>query len=261
VSLLSRPDASCPELDNGTLKFTVHSNSGAGNEGQYYVRFADFVPGGQNLGPGKEFFYQWKQKFSASFLGTRYEAIGGGFAGGWKQGMVGSKDEYSCASNEIVVQNSYQRGYPQMYHSCGYYEGFEVGGYPGGDLDLQPGGDVLGGNPICSYQGTNVLNPWTTPPGIPEGCFGYVADEWMTFQVGITHGALGQPTRIRLWAARQGQPSVLVIDYSRVLRYEQGYGKLWFLPYHTNKSASQTHPEGYIWYDQLIISRTQLPDR
>jgi hypothetical protein len=61
VSLLSRPDASCPELDNGTLKFTVHSNSGAGNEGQYYVRFADFVPGGQNLGPGKEFFYQWKQ--------------------------------------------------------------------------------------------------------------------------------------------------------------------------------------------------------
>jgi hypothetical protein len=28
----------------------------------------------------------------------------------------------------------------------------------------------------------------------------------------------------------------------------------------TNKDSSQVHPTAYLWYDELIISRTRIPD-
>jgi len=210
----NNPHLACPEIEAGTLKFTVPSNSGGGASGQYYIRFADHN-GGQSIGPGQEVFIQWKQRFSASFLNTHFEG-----GGGWKQGIVGAADEYSCSSNEIVLQNSYQRGFPEMYHACGHSWGFET-------------------------------RVWAD----------YVPDEWMTFQIGLTHGQPGENSRIRLWVSREGRQSKLAIDDQKVLINTKGYGKMWLLPYHTNKSANQTHPTGYVWYDQLIISRTQLPDR
>ena len=214
AQLVHNPNQTCPEIDAGTLKFTVPSNSGAGGSGTYYIRFADHN-GGQSIGPGQEVFIQWKQRFSASFLNTLFEG-----GGGWKQAIVGAADEYSCSSNEIVLQNTYQRGFPEMYHACGYSWPF----------------------------GTRV---WAD----------YVPDEWMTFQIGLTHGQPGENSRIRLWVSREGHHSTLAIDHEGGLINNKGYGKVWLLPYHTNKSANQTHPTGYIWYDQLIISRTQLPDR
>ena len=238
----NNPRRGCPEIEAGTLKFTVPSNSDAGGSGQYYIRFADHN-GGQSIGPGQEVFIQWKQRFSASFLNTRFKG------GGWKHGMVGAANEGSCSSNEIVVQNTQQRGFPQMYHACGKYQGFEqrIGAY---DRDLQPGGP--GG--VCSYSSARSGN-------ISSACTKYYPNEWLTYQIGITHGEAGQPSRVRLWASREGRQSKLAIDYQKGLRNTKGYGKMWLLPYHTNKNKNQAHPTGYIWYDQLIISRTQLPDR
>jgi len=37
-------------------------------------------------------------------------------------------------------------------------------------------------------------------------------------------------------------------------------GKIWLLPYHTNKDPNQTHATAHTWYDNLIISRTRIPD-
>ncbi len=136
-----------------------------------------------------------------------------------------------------------------MYHACGKFEAFDkkVSSY---DFDLQPGGP--GG--ACSYTDARAGK-------ISAACTKYYPDEWLTYQIGITHGAVGEKSRIRLWASREGQPSTLVIDFQRVLRNNKGFGKMWLLPYHTAKSNEQAHPIGYTWYDQLIISRTQLPDR
>ncbi len=36
---------------------------------------------------------------------------------------------------------------------------------------------------------------------------------------------------------------------------DQKFGKIWFLPYHTGKDFSQIHPTGYVWYDELVVSR------
>ena len=37
-------------------------------------------------------------------------------------------------------------------------------------------------------------------------------------------------------------------------------GKAWLLPYHTSKDPAEEHPEAYTWYDDLIVSRTRIPD-
>jgi len=67
-----------------------------------------------------------------------------------------------------------------------------------------------------------------------------------------------------MWSAREGQPSVLVHSWTTYDLANNNtaakYGKVWLLPYHTGKSSSQSHPEGYTWYDELIISRNKIPD-
>src|SRR6185503_7689089 len=99
----------------------------------------------------------------------------------------------------------------------------------------------------------------------PTGnCFGYFPDEWMTFQVEVATGPREGDeftgSEVRLWIAREGEPSEPVIDWgpynltagdpAKNLRY----GKVWLLPYHTGKSEAQDHAEAYTWYDELIVS-------
>ncbi|GJL53573.1 MAG: hypothetical protein NPIRA02_07050 [Nitrospirales bacterium] len=238
--LKSDPTKGCPEIVDGSLLFIVPSNSGSGGSGQYHVRFADYLDG-KSIGPGQEVFIQWKQRFSKTFLETQFKP-----GAGWKQGMIGAADESSCSSNEIVIVNTDQHGYPNMYHACGFNEGFvtKAGRY---DFNYQPGGD--------SYC---LRSAW---PNNSSSCIQYVPDEWMTFQIGLTHGRPGKKSRIRLWVSREGHQSALAIDFEKKLRNNKGYGKLWFLPYQTRKNKKHTHPVGHIWYDQLIISHTRIPDR
>ena len=230
----------CPSLDQGALKFTIPSQSGPGDAGQYYANFADLS--GDAIQPGETVFVRWKQKFSADFLNTLFESDGRG----WKQAIIGDPNDWSCSDNEIVVQNNAQRGFPQMYHACGLYEPFETS-VPPYDFDLQPGGDT-----VCLYSKSN-------DGGGPD-CFGYVAGEWMQFQIGIDYSTDGND-RIRLWAAREGDTAwTHLIDYTRnLVDVSGGYGKVWFLPYHTRKDSTQVHPEGYTWYDELIVSKAFVP--
>jgi len=113
-------------------------------------------------------------------------------------------------------------------------------------------------------------------------CVKFAANEWMTFQLHIKDGNWNQwNSTIQLWVAREGQPSVLVIDCSPTAAFKcsngidaqasNGWylhnsdptykiGKLWLLPYHTNKDPSQTTPVAYTWYDDVIISRSRIAD-
>jgi hypothetical protein len=98
----------------------------------------------------------------------------------------------------------------------------------------------------------------------------------MTFQVRTKIGtwyknekSCRRDSTIQLWVAEESSPSKLVIDLSP----EKGtgfdiansdpnakYGKLWLVPYQTGKEPSQAHPTGYVWYDDLIISRNKIPN-
>ncbi len=69
-----------------------------------------------------------------------------------------------------------------------------------------------------------------------------------------------------LWIARENQPAELVFDWGSYNltagdpATAQKFGKIWLLPYNTGKDSSHTHPIAYTWYDELIISRTQVAD-
>jgi hypothetical protein len=74
-----------------------------------------------------------------------------------------------------------------------------------------------------------------------------------------------------LWVAREGQPSQLLVDWkpgvsgyfplaAGPLADNQRFGKVWLLPYMTNKNAAQVHPLAQTWYDEVIISTQKIAD-
>src|SRR5438132_6082789 len=92
----------------------------------------------------------------------------------------------------------------------------------------------------------------------------------MTFQVHVKTGqrvndeftnSYGQ-----LWVGREGQPSQLVMNWGPYnltagnLVDDQRFGKIWLLPYQTNKDPNSVNPIAYTWYDELIISRNLIAD-
>jgi len=218
---------------DGSLRFEIPSNTGSDTSGSFWQNFSDDLS--VQFGEGEEFYVQWRQRFSPELLNTFYQD-----GAGWKQAIVGEGDRpgktvYSCTQLEIVVQDSWQRGAAEMYHSCG-----------GKDQQYQPLDDQ-----IRSVR--------------------YKANQWMTFQIGVkigtwyrNDGKYHRDSTIRLWIAEAGRPSKLVVDQTKydiantspVARY----GKIWLLPYHTGKNAAQRHPVAYTWYDELIISRARIAD-
>ena len=272
-----------------SLKFTVTSvvaNSG----GSYWLNFSDNYS--LQFDSGQEFYVQWRQRFSPEYLAMNLSSYG---SGGWKQIIVGGGDQpgcdaghfistdngghcvSSCSDLETNVQNTNFRKFPQMYNSCSGSSSTQNGRYPGGtppyngfeepfgayDFKLQNAMSA----PYCLYSQANA-NTQFSPAG---NCFGYFANEWMTFQM---HIVIGQRTadyfknsHIDLWVARQGQASVQIFNWgpydlaagpaSQMLKY----GKVWLMSYDTNKTSDMTTiPTAYTWYDELIVSKNRIAD-
>jgi hypothetical protein len=249
---------------SSSLKFTLPGNAGSDAAGSYFTNFSNDLS--TQFGENAEFFIQWRQRFSAEYIATKF--AGGG---GWKQVIIGTGDQpgklySSCSSLETVVQNTQHRGFAQMYNSCsgsashGPYQPFEepFGAYDFKFQNARPA-------PYCLYsQGST---SYFEPTG---NCFGYQANEWMTFQVRIKTGPrVGDEftnSYVTLWVARQGQPSEEVIHWGPYnlsagsAADNQRFGKIWLLPYNTGRNAGVTNPITYTWYDELVISRSKIAD-
>jgi len=167
---------------------------------------------------------------------------------------------------ETVVQNTYHRGFPQMYNSCdgstshGAYNPFEesFGAY---DFKLETDGRH---RTACTHRVRRLtLRRSATVLAI-------VANEWLTFQVGIKLGPrVGGRVQEQLrnavdCARRQGLGAGDELGTYNLTAGSVGtaqkYGKVWLLPYNTSKSSSVTNPIAYTWYDELIISRNKIAD-
>lgn len=238
-----------------SMKFVIPSQSSSDMAGSWFTNFQPF-------GSGETFYVQWRQRFSKEYLTTYFNG-----GGGWKLAIIGEGDRpplvaSSCSAMELVVQNSNQFGVPQMYHSCGSYDG-----------TYTPIHDPL---PPYDYKEQNAMpSPYCLQSkllnGDKTGCFPFYPDEWMTFQVRVQVGTWYQndgnyhkDSRVSLWVARDGKPSQLVIDQIRDLTNGGNalakYGKVWLLPYHTGKDPSQIHPTCYTWCDDLIVSTQVIAD-
>ena len=260
-------DTSVRASGAGSLKFTIPSKSGANTSGSYFTNFSDDLS--VQFGENQEFFVQWRQRFSPEFLSTQY--LDGA---GWKLIIVGTGDRAgkpysSCTALEVVAQSYYQNAFPVLYNSCtgssshkpydGFYE--PVPGTSGADFKLQNARP----SPYCLYS--QKRSSYFASGG---NCFGYVANEWMTFQLGIRTGRRVNDefvdSRVRLWMARENAPSELVIDWgpynlsAGTPADNERFGKVWLLPYNTGKDPTQNHPVGYTWYDELVISRSRIAD-
>ena len=282
-------DTTVKASGNSSLKFTIASQSGSGASGSYFANFSPDLS--VQFGAGQDFYVQWRQRFSPEFLSTTYAG-----SEGWKQAIIGTGDHTgcspanttncnsSCSDIEVVTQNTFQRGHAQMYHSCGLKDGnYEALEY----FDSRIGDIVNQNNVGCTYS-----NPKNPP------CVGYFANEWMTFQVHVKVGTwyhndhvYHHDSVVQLLIARDGQPSTLVIDFTPshacttcggpagptntgydlvnlqggtgstgCTTTNQCYGKVWMLPYQTNKDATQITSTAYVWYDELIISTQRIPD-
>jgi hypothetical protein len=157
---------------------------------------------------------------------------------------------------ESVIQQDVIYEGPWFYHSCGRFIPLEFN--DGAQVRMQTLGP-----PFCYY------------PNDPQnGCFKFFAGEWMTFQVHIKIGTWNTPSStIEIWAAREKQTSVKIYD-SAIWASGSGvagftlyngnpnakYGKIWLIPYNTNKDPSETYATTYTWYDELIISRQRIGD-
>ena len=257
-------DTSVKASGNSSLKFTIPANSSGDSSGSYFTNFSNDLS--VQFGENSEFFVQWRQRFSSDFAATKF--AGGG---GWKQVIIGTGDQpaqmyFSCTALETVVQNTYQRGFPQMYNSCtgssshGAFDPFEQrhGAY---DFKLEN----ARGSPYCLYSQKDTS--YFPPTG---KCFPYFANEWMTFQLRIKTGPRVNDeftdSYITLWMGREGQQSEAVIQWgpynlsAGAAADDQRFGKVWLLPYNTGKDPARTYPESYTWYDELIISRNKIAD-
>ena len=257
-------DTSVKSSGNSSLKFTIPANSGSDSSGSFFTNFSSDLS--VQFGENSEFFIQWRQRFSPEMIATKFAG-----SAGFKQIIVGSGDSpsqwfSSCTSLETVVQNSNQRGFPQMYNSCtgstshGPYSPFEekFGTY---DFKLQNGRP----SPYCLYSQSS--SSYFAPVG---NCFGYVANEWLTFQIQIKTGPRVNDeftnSYVTLWGAREGKASEPIFTWGPYnlsagsLAENQRFGKVWLLPYQTGKDPSATNPIAYTWYDELVISRSKIAD-
>ena len=277
-AVLPEIDTSVAASGRGSLKFTVPAFSVANSSGQYWTDFSDDLSvqfdslvNGDPKSKYNEFYIQWRQRFSPEML-VPFKG-----SNGWKQVIIGEGDRpghtaWSCTDIDLVMEDSGQFGMPRMYHSCGAkddkYESLEIQrGY-----DMQGSGIFLPQNAIGKCQIAHGFAPRIPP------CIGYKANQWMTFQVHVKVGTwylnnshkYHSDSTVQLWVGEEGKPSVPVIDFSPekktgydLVNTDIGkakFGKIWLLPYQTNKDGNAPHDKAYTWYDELIISRERIPD-
>jgi len=268
-------DSTVKASGNSSLKFTIPPQAAADTSGSYFTNFSTDLS--TQFGQNTNFYIQWRQRFSPEFLSSSY--TGGE---GWKQAIIGTGDitgcnssstssacSTSCTDLEVVTLNAVQRGLAQMYDSCtgstshGAYDPFEQ---PYGPYDFKLQNAMP--TPFCLYsQGKTSPTTYLPPTG---NCFGYFSNEWMTFQVHIQTGPRVNDeftnSYVQLWIAREGQPSQMVINWGPYNLtagnpvYNEMFGKVWLLPYNTNKDPNAVYPTAYTWFDELIISTQKIAD-
>ena len=277
-------DASFPQISGNALRFDVPSGSGSNPAGEWYINFSPDLQ--THFGAGSTFYIQFRQRFdkgmceemvymdpptNANPTGIKQiilasqDIAGPGYAGVWP-----AHASPTHTLNDIVMTSYYMWRLSTLYrtsdHSAPSLQDFTVPG----QYQWQ---NKVAGAPLCSWQQTTSGGGTVAPPAAPPACFGWFPDEWMTFQLGVNVGSvLGtitevgvtvpawMNTRVRLWIAREGKPSILVHDIIFDMPVDSDYGKLWLGPYMTSASPQSPHALMTTWYGELIFSRNPIPD-
>jgi hypothetical protein len=264
---------------SGALKFVIPTRSRAGDAGYCQINFTP--DNSVQFGEGETFFVQFRVRLSCTLLFMDCDPTSQGYKKvrrfyrstdkgrtAFKVSIINAGDhpglQYpvsSCTEQHLVLFEGLL-GIVAGYHSCGWYDGHQlkIGEERGSGLwDRQPKKAGDAGGPCLIRKGNEPSSD----------CVLWPADEWVTITQQVTIGKwatkVDDPARssnVRIWMQRRSKKPVLVIDYDRNLRAPDKpfmkYGKIWLLPYMTNKDSLEDHPEAYMWFDELIVSRTPI---
>jgi hypothetical protein len=243
-------DATYEASGNYSLKFTVRSQSGQQNSGAFNPVFKRFGEPPNStfakFGPGGEFWVRFSMRQSNSLITTFFNGIGGR-ATGTKRLIVHGLE--SSENLEETINDGFQRRVPQMYSDSGTE-----------DYGIQ---DWIG----CTFA---------QDPDYPEPpCRRFIADIWRVYQVHVivADNANKDNGIVELYLDDEKDPIIRVVDsnmsglqitesYTETALWDgksNGYGKLTFTLFATNKDSSQVHPEAYMWIDDVVISHTRVP--
>jgi hypothetical protein len=291
IKALNCPSCLRPMIDTtikasgaGSLKFTTPSQSGAAVAGSWFANFSPDLS--TQFGNGDTFYVMYRMRVDAPAIRPWLQSNGG--ATGWKQQLIGSGDlstcpssgisfrsggpcASSCSSMEIALSQSNKHLGPGEYIGCGFFYSFGEW-HDGTQVRLQ-------------HQGP----PYCYHPNDPQrGCFRHVANVWTTYKFKVTigqfncsstHACGSGGSRIQIWAKRDSgeytaqwqDREVLIFDsndvtpkgfniHNETIQGQQTrFGKIWLLPYMTNKNAAEVHEPFHHWFDELIISRADIP--
>lgn len=149
----------------------------------------------------------------------------------------------SCTEHEFAHSDSYWRGFPQFYESCGATSLTEQ--LPPWDGDLQPGGETR-----CHYQ---------APAERDDARCLFFREEWATYTFyfdfdGANHGGVAWVDAWTHYDDEDRAVHMLSKDLARIRMAEHIY----FGPYMTNKSNQIEHPEWSFWYQDILITTEPL---
>ena len=269
----------------GSLKFSQPPTQPEGGDahaddmGAWFFNafpFDSIAAAPRGFGANEKFFLQWRQRFNRAMVEEFLFFPGSGNPqGGIKQLIMNSTDgggkvAGSSDSKKLVVQTFEQFRLPHLYAGTNGVEPTDRSLETAGNLQ---NGRASRGGPACTWMEMDRLAKARQFVKPPPACFAWVPDEWMTFQLEVDnrdYSATGHFTRTiyRLWAAREGEPQTLLIEYDTVKERgpNKGHyygdpnnklGKFWFTPYMTsypggNRRTLET------WISQVILSRAFL---
>lgn len=268
----NRPTLDSTVRASGTtsLRYDIPSQSPADASGNWLARFSP--DGSIKFGLNSEFYVQFRCRWNDAFMTTFFVDVTDHVSAqpGIKFFDVnsGAVTDTNTIEKFVVCTHAQQR-FPIVYQGEGEF---------GADSEL----DENIGSPPSDYKLQNALSPATclyssTGTGlVRNGCVHMVANEWTTYQLGVTImdqvDASHWNARIRLWFAREAQPSTLLIDWGPTT---PGYtppqfnldgtspgfiGKTTIFPYLTRKDPAQVHPLCQMWVDEVICSTQRIPD-
>lgn len=252
VYVYPKRDSSKSEFPGGTaLKFTMLSQSGQKTSGDFTPVFKQIPSGGGyrfgRFGPGGEFWVRFAMWDSPELVTTNLQAVSGsGSFGGVKRVIV--HGESSSENLEETIVDGFQRRIPSMYSDSGTE-----------DYGLQ---NHIG----CFYRNPDTASNYTEPP-----CRKFRPGQWRVYQIHVIVATSGNNGIVEMYLDDEPTPTIRVTNadqsaatgapYSEntVWTSGNGYGKLTFSLFSTNKNQSQVHPEAYMWLDNVVVSHTRVP--
>lgn len=292
----SHPDARAPEFDPqvGGLRFTFPSNSLSGAAGNFKTNFSpdySFQIGPAEAGaPAQEAYIQFQVRYSCTFIwkdcdpqSSNYRKErrcflskqGDGRCTASKIALISTGDREGFAADACTnIQTAINHGADHIlaaFHRCPITRGFSEG------LESVGGRAQRNSQPNGVYDCPRILDDrsgrgWNNTA---DSCFRLIDERWITIQIHLRFGPWqAKPKKkdpklshVSIWAAIEGengdrQRMVIANDFAAAAPEHSNdfVGKIWLMPHLYDKTSNEEHPPFYVWYRNLVISESPIPN-